>query len=53
MYWPKNRYLLPIGKLGKNKELDGDSKKLNLQIHKEQNVGARLLEKVRNPVFRP
>ena len=38
MYWPKNRHLLPIENLGKNKELDGDSKKLNLQIHKEQNI---------------
>jgi putative transposase len=47
MYWLKNRYLLPTKKPGKKKkELDDDSRNLILQIHKEQNLGARRLEKV-------
>ena len=47
MYWVKNRERLPIKKSGrKKKELDEESKKLILEIHKEQNLGARRLEKV-------
>ena len=46
MYWLENREAVPIKNPGKNKELDGDSRNLILQIHKEQNLGARRLEKV-------
>src|SRR5512136_505940 len=47
MYWLKNREAVPINKSGKKKrELDKDTRDQIIEIHKEQKLGARRLEKV-------
>jgi transposase len=46
MYWTKTKMLLSIKKFGrKKKTLDEESVKLILDVNKEQNLGARRLEK--------
>jgi transposase len=47
MHWIKTKKPLDISKFGrKKKELDKSSGDLILQVHKEQNLGARRLEKI-------
>jgi len=47
MHWIKTKTLLDIKKFGrKRKELDEASVNLILQVHKEQNLGARRLEAI-------
>lgn len=47
MYWLKNREAVPIKKSGrKNKDVDSETRIQIIEIHKEQNLGARRLEKV-------
>jgi putative transposase len=47
MYWIKNHELLPIKKAGRKKTvLDEYLVSLILEVHKEQNFGARRLEKI-------
>jgi len=47
MHWIKTKTPLNISKFGrKNKELDEASEDLILKINKEQNLGARRLEKI-------
>jgi len=47
MYWTKTKMLLSIKKFGrKKKTLDEESVKLILEVNKEQNLGARRLEKI-------
>ncbi len=47
MYWVKNHKPIPIKKFGRPKqEIDDKSESLILEIHKEQQSGARRLEKV-------
>ena len=47
MYWTKTKMRLNIKKFGrKKKTLDEESVKLILEVHKEQNLGARRLEKI-------
>jgi putative transposase len=47
MYWTKTKMPLSIKKFGrKSKTLDADSIELILKINKEQNLGARRLEKI-------
>ena len=46
MYWLKNREALPLNKSGrKKKELDKDTRSQIIEIHKEQKLGARRLER--------
>jgi putative transposase len=46
-YWTKTKMPLSIKKFGrKKKTLDEESEKLILEVHKEQNLGARRLEKI-------
>ena len=47
MHWTKTKMLLNIKKFGrKKKTLDEESEKLILEVNKEQNLGARRLEKI-------
>jgi transposase len=47
MYWLKNREAVSINKSGKKKkDMDKDTRSLIIEIHKEQKLGARRLEKV-------
>jgi putative transposase len=47
MYWTKTKMPLNINKFGrKKKTLDEESVKLILEVNKEQNLGARRLEKI-------
>jgi transposase InsO family protein len=47
MYWIKNHELLPIKRAGRKRiVLDEYLVNLILQVHKEQNIGARRLEKI-------
>src|SRR5512137_1122439 len=47
MHWTKTKMPLIIKKFGrKKKPLDEESTKLILEVHKEQNLGARRLEKI-------
>jgi len=47
VYWVKNKERVPIRKPGwKKKELDERSTKLILEIHEEQNLSARHLERI-------
>ncbi len=47
MHWTKTKMLLSIKKFGRKKKiLDGESVKLILEVHKEQNLGARRLERI-------
>ena len=47
MHWTKTKMPLNIKKFGrKKKPLDEESEKLILEVHKEQNLGARRLEKI-------
>jgi putative transposase len=46
-HWTKTKMLLHISRFGrKKKELDKDSEHLILEVNKEQNLGARRLEKI-------
>jgi transposase len=47
MHWLRTKMPLNIGKFGrKKKDLDKDSVQLILEVHEEQNLGARRLEKI-------
>jgi putative transposase len=47
MYWLENREAVPIKKSGrKKKEVESETKAQIIEIHKEQKLGARRLEKV-------
>ena len=47
IYWNKTKMPLNINKFGrKKKELDEESERLILEVNKEQNLGARRLEKI-------
>jgi len=47
MYWLENREAVPIKKSGrKKKEVDSETRIQIIEIHKEQKLGARRLEKV-------
>ncbi len=47
MYWLKNHKPIPIKKFGRPKEeVDEKSERLILEMHKEQQLGARRLEKI-------
>jgi len=47
MYWIKTKMPLSIQKFGrKRKTLDAESERLILEVHKEQNMGARRLEAI-------
>jgi len=47
MHWTKHHEPVPIKKFGrKKKEIDEDSKELILEVHEEQKLGARRLEKI-------
>ena len=47
MHWTKTKMPLNIKKFGrKKKTLDEESEKLILEVNKEQNLGARRLEKI-------